>query len=102
VYLIDTDVVSEARKGDDANMGVRSFFADATRDNTARYLSAITVGELRQGVEMIRHRRDEVQARRLDRWLARVTSDDADAILPIDYETAEVWGRLRARHADRR
>jgi predicted nucleic acid-binding protein len=100
VYLVDTDVISEARKADNANIGVRSFFADAARDNAALYLSAITIGELRQGVEMIRHRGDEVQAQRLDRWLDRVTSDYADAILPFDYETAEVWGRLRAPHPE--
>jgi toxin FitB len=53
VYLVDTDVISEALKGDKANAGVRAFFKNAARDNTALYLSAITVGELRQGVERI-------------------------------------------------
>jgi predicted nucleic acid-binding protein len=96
VYLIDTDVISEARRGEKANAGVRAFFDGAARDNTALYLSAITIGELRQGVESIRHRGDAAQAGRLERWLGRLTHDYADAVLPFDGDMAQVWGRLRA------
>lgn len=95
MYLVDTDVISEARKGDKANSGVRAFFRNAMRDNAALFLSVITIGELRQGVEAIRHRGDKPQAARLERWLGRVTNDYADAILPFDEETAHIWGRLR-------
>ena len=59
------------------------------------YVSAITIGELRQGVERIRHRGDRSQAQRLEHWLLRVTSTYADRILPFDEETAHIWGRLR-------
>lgn len=95
MYLVDTDVISEARKGDKANAGVQSFFRDAARDDAALYLSVITIGELRQGVENIRHRGDKPQATRLERWLNRIMSEYANAILPFDQETAQVWGRLR-------
>lgn len=95
MYLVDTDVISEARKGEKANSGVRSFFRNAARDDYALFLSVITIGELRQGVEIIRHRGDRAQADRLERWLGRVTHDYADAILPFDDEAAHVWGRLR-------
>jgi len=100
VYLVDTDVISEARKGDKANAGVRAFFRDAARDNAALYLSVITIGELRQGVENIRHRGDKPQAARLERWLNRIMNDYADSILPLDLETAQVWGRLRVPHPE--
>ena len=73
MYLIDTDVISEARKGEKANPGVRQFFEDAARDNVPLYLSVITVGELRQGVEIVRRRGHESQARLLERWLDQVT-----------------------------
>lgn len=96
MYLIDTDVVSEARKGDKANAGVRAFFRDAARDGTALYLSVVTIGELRQGVESIRHRGDPTQAARLERWLDRVSTDFGDAVLSFDQDAAHVWGRLRA------
>jgi toxin FitB len=95
MYLIDTDVLSEARKEKKANAGVRQFFADADRDNVPMYLSAVTIGEMRQGVEIIRHRGDESQARVLERWLERVIDRFEDAILSFDQETAEIWGRLR-------
>ena len=100
MYLVDTDVISEARKGSKANAGVRSFLRDARRDGTALYLSVITVGELRQGVEKIRHRGDVPQARRLERWLERVTKDHTGAILSFDEEMAQAWGRLRVPNAE--
>ena len=100
MYLIDTDVISEARKGDKANAGVTAFFDNAIRDGVALYISAVTIGELRQGVEMIRHRGDQPQAERLELWLNRVTSDFADAILIFDDEIAQVWGRLRVPHPE--
>jgi predicted nucleic acid-binding protein len=98
VFLVDTDVISEARKGDKGNAGVREFFRNASQNNIALFLSAITIGEIRQGVENIRHRGDAAQAARLERWLDRLSVDYADAILPFDQETAQIWGRLRAPH----
>ncbi len=95
MYLVDTDVISEARKGDQGNAGVRAFFSRATQEGAELYLSAVTIGELRQGVERIRHRGDKLHAQRLEEWLLRVTSAYADRILPLDEETAHIWGRLR-------
>ena len=95
MYLIDTDVISEARKGKSAHSGVLHFFQTAASERAELYLSAVTIGELRQGVEAIRHRGDGVQAERLEQWLGRVTADFAEAILSLDLETAQVWGKLR-------
>jgi predicted nucleic acid-binding protein len=95
VYLLDTDVISEIRKGDKANLGVRAFFMDTCRESVDLYLSVVTIGELRQGVERIRHRGDEAQAKRLERWLKQVTLTYAESIIPFDEETAHIWGRLR-------
>lgn len=100
MYLIDTDVISEARKGVKANAGVRGFFASAVRESTPLYLSVITLGELRQGVERIRYRGDRAQASTLERWLQRVTAVYSDAIVPFEEETADIWGRLRVPHAE--
>ena len=96
MYLVDTDVISEARKERKANPGVRQFFEDADRDNVPMYLSAVTVGELRQGIESMRHRGDGAQARVLENWLVKVVERFDDAILSFDQEAAQVWGRLRA------
>jgi predicted nucleic acid-binding protein len=95
MYLIDTDVIGELRKGDNANIGVRSFFAETSSESVDLYLSVVTIGEMRQGVERIRHRKDHAQARRLARWLTQVTTTYAESILAFDEETAHVWGRLR-------
>jgi predicted nucleic acid-binding protein len=95
MYLIDTDVISEIRKGDKANPGVRAFFADMSRESVDFYLSVVTIGEMHRGVERIRHRGDDVQAKRLGRWLKQVTTTYTESILPFDEETAHVWGRLR-------
>jgi len=64
------------------------------------FLSAVTIGELRQGVETVRRRGDVAQSTRLARWLGTVTRDYADAILLFDEEIAQIWGKLRVPHAE--
>jgi predicted nucleic acid-binding protein len=53
------------------------------------------VGELRRGVELIRHRGDIEQAKRLEAWLTIVLEQFGENILAFDADTAQVWGRLR-------
>ncbi len=62
MFLVDTNVISEARKGLRADPGVLAFWAEAARNATPSFLSVITIGELRRGVDLIRHRGDEQQA----------------------------------------
>ncbi len=100
MYLIDTDVISEIRKGAKANPGVRKFFAGAAREEVPLYISVITVGELRQGVERIRYRGETAQAIELERWLEKVRADYSGNILPFDEDAADVWGRLRVPHSE--
>ena len=96
MYLVATDVISEARKRNKANRGVLAFFAALADNDTAIYVSAETIGELRRGVELIRHRNDLSQARELEAWLDAVCREFANCILNFDVETAQVWGKLRA------
>jgi len=100
VYLIDTNVISEARKGARANPGVMAFFGQAADRGDALFLSVITVGELRRGVELIRHRGDAQQALTLESWLTGVLDQYRQFILDFDVEAAQVWGRLRVPHAE--
>lgn len=100
MYLIDTDVISELRKKDRADAGVRDFFSKIHADQTPIYLSAVTAGELRRGIELIRHRGDLPQARQLESWLQKLLADYQDCILPLDTDSAQVWGRLRAPHPE--
>jgi len=98
MFLIDTNVISEARKGERADGGVREFFNSVERKGSGVFLSAITIGELRRGAALIRHRGDAAQADRLDQWLSAVLERYADKVLPFDHEVAQVWGRLRVPH----
>jgi toxin FitB len=100
VYLIDTNVISEARKKDKANAGVVAFFAQAAAEEQALYLSVVTVGELRRGVELIRHRGDAQQAALLEAWLQGVLGSFGEQVLPFDADAAQVWGRLRVPHPE--
>ncbi|MCK6388760.1 type II toxin-antitoxin system VapC family toxin [Zoogloea sp.] len=92
MYLLDTNVVSELRKGGRANPGLMAFFADLRAEDI--YLSVQTIGELRRGVENIRNRGDLPQADRLEAWLDVLTSDHASRILDFDLECAQLWGKL--------
>lgn len=100
MYLIDTNVVSEARKRAQANRGVIRFFEKAQTDDDALYLSVITIGEIRRGIELIRHRGDVRQARRLEGWLERILRDFEEHILEFAHDEAQVWGHLRVPHAE--
>ena len=96
MYLIDTNVISEARKKSRANPGVIDFFRRVASAGDPVYRSAITIGELRRGVELIRLRGDAEQARLLEDWLSAVLDHYADKVLDFDADAAQVWGRLRA------
>ena len=81
MFLIDTNVISEARKGRRADPGVQAFWADTARDDTPLFLAAVTIGELRRGVELIRHRGDQPQAQLLEQWLLEVLETYGDRVL---------------------
>lgn len=90
-YLLDTNVIAELRKGARANGKVRAWFA--TLDSDAIYLSVLTIGEIRRGIESLR-RRDVAAARALDAWVLRLVTEHDTRILPVDLPVVEEWGRL--------
>ena len=98
MYLIDTNVISEVRKKSKANKGVLRFFEQVTAQQTSIFLSVVTVGELRRGVELIRYRGDIPQAKLLERWLEELLTEFGESILDINHDIAQLWGRLRVPH----
>jgi predicted nucleic acid-binding protein len=90
-FLVDTNVVSELRKGRRTNPGVRGWFASV--DDVEVHLSVLVLGELRQGVDRLRLR-DPPAAAKLDRWLHELAESHAARVLPVDGAIAERWGRL--------
>ena len=100
MYLIDTNVISEVRKKSKANRGVWQFFQKAADNEEKLYISVVTIGELRRGVESIRHRGDFSQAEQLEIWLAALLAEYQDHILDINSDIAQLWGFLRAPHPE--
>lgn len=98
MYLIDTNVISELRKQARADPGVRKFFQIAAEQKARLYISAITIGELRRGVELIRYRGDLPQASLLENWLQTLLDSYSDHILDFTEVEAQVWGCLCAPH----
>jgi toxin FitB len=90
-FLLDTNVVSELRKGERCHPGVREWIRPVRSEDL--HVSVLTIGELRRGVESLR-RRDPPGARSIDSWLARLVRDQEDRILGVSREIAEEWGRL--------
>jgi len=98
-YLLDTNVIGELRKHSQANSGVQEFLQTAIEQEARIYISVITLGELRRGVELMRHRGDHLQANLLERWLQTVVDDYADHILDFTITEAQVWGSLCVPHS---
>jgi toxin FitB len=92
-FVLDTNIVSEARKGSRADAGVMRWLSSVAAGDL--YLSVLVIGEIRQGIEGLRGR-DPVQADHLEAWLSGLRRRYADRLLPIDLEIAEEWGRMNA------
>ena len=90
MYLVDTNIVSEARRGRREAVGwLRSV------DPAEIYLSVITVGEIVRGAELKR-RSDPVAAENLLGWLNVLRAHYGQRLLPISDAVAAEWGRLAA------
>jgi toxin FitB len=90
-YLIDTNVLSELRRSTPNAHVVRWMSA---RPATTLYLSVLTLGELRKGIEGLA---EGARKRRLLDWLeTELPAFFAGRILPIDHAVADRWGRLAA------
>jgi len=90
-YLIDTNIISEVRKGDKADSKVLTWWNEV--DDDELWISALVLGEIRQGIERSRQR-DPAKAKALEHWLGTLTRHFHDRALPVDPAVAEVWGRL--------
>lgn len=88
-YLLDTNVLSELRrKTPDA--AVLEWFARRTASTL--YLSVLTFGELRKGIEGVP---DAKRRMALTDWLETdLPAFFAGRILPVDAQVADRWGRL--------
>jgi len=90
-FLLDTNVISEIRKRERAHPNVARWVAGTPVKEIGT--SVIVLAEIRRGIELKR-RRDQEQARSLDRWFAEMRARLGDRVLPIDEPIAEAWAML--------
>ncbi|BDT66551.1 toxin FitB [Comamonadaceae bacterium OS-1] len=90
-YLVDTNVLSELRrKSPDA--GVLEWFAK--RPPVTLYLSVLTLGEIRKGVEGVA---DTLRRQALTDWLETdLPLFFTGRVLPVDVAVTDRWGRMVA------
>ena len=87
MYLLDTNVVSELRKGSRAHRGVRKWAEDLSAGNL--YLSAVSILELEIGILLVA-RRDRKQGEVLRTWMDKhVLPAFAGQVLPVDTVIAQ-------------
>ncbi len=92
-YLIDTNIISEIRKGSRCDGGVAAWYASVADDDL--FLSVLVLGEIRKGVELARPR-DPGKAVALERWLREVDTAFQGRVLGIDSAVSDQWGRMSA------
>lgn len=92
-YLIDTNIISEIRKGERCDAAVAAWWSTVSEEDL--WISALVIGEIRKGIELAR-RSDPQKAAALEVWLQALVTGFGDRILGVDAAVAEVWGRLNA------
>lgn len=90
-YLLDTNVLSEVRKGPRCDGTVAAWWSTISEADI--FVSVLTIGEIRKGIEKAR-RRDAQFAAALEAWLLRIVKNYRDRILTIDLDIVEEWGRM--------
>src|SRR5579872_2571370 len=90
-YLIDTNVISELVKKTPEKRVVDWF---KNIPNESLYISVLTIGEIRQGIEKIH---DQKKREKLSLWLEyEIPAWLEQRILSLDIHVMDQWGRIRA------
>ena len=92
-WLIDTNIISEIRKGARCDRHVGAWWAGVAAGEM--FLSVLVIGEIRRGIVFARDR-DPAKAAALEAWTADVVAAFAERILPITSAVADEWGRIAA------
>lgn len=95
-YLIDTNIISEVRKGPRCHPRVAAWYASL--DDEDIYLGVLVLGEIRKAIERARPNNPS-NARTLEEWLHTVINSFAERILPVDQSVADEWGRMSGKRA---
>jgi toxin FitB len=90
-YLLDTNVLSEMRKRSRADRRVTAFSEHV--GTRSIHTSWIVIAEMRRGAALAR-RRDPIQAKALDMWIAEVLESLGERVHPVDRPVAEKWADI--------
>lgn len=90
-YLVDTNVISEVRKGNRGNSRVISWWNSIQTSQI--YLSVLTLGELQRGVLALRQK-NKTQAQHLENWIVGLNRNFASRLVSIDKDAAMIWARI--------
>ena len=90
MFLLDTNVTSEVRKGSHCDANVANWYSEV--DESRLFISSLSIGEIRRGIELVRKRGDLPQANALENWLQTVMQLFSNRILDVDTTVAETWG----------
>ena len=93
-YLLDTNVLSELRKGVKASPKVRQWATSTVRSR--HFISVLSLGEIRKGIELLR-KKSPPQCAVFEQWIGRLQSDHDRDVLPITEAISDCWGRLMAK-----
>lgn len=88
-YLLDTNVVSELRKG--KPHGAILAWMDTLHPEQI-FLSAVTIGELQAGAELTR-KTDPAKAAEIENWL--MVTEGAFSVIAMDSACFREWARLK-------
>jgi predicted nucleic acid-binding protein len=92
-YLIDTNIISEIRKGNRCDRQVVAWYSSISDEDL--FLSTLVLGEIRKGVE-IACMLDADKVVALERWLEQVETAFGGRVLGVDSAVADRWGRMSA------
>ena len=65
-------------------------------DASELFVSVLSLGEIRNGIDRLKRRRDARQAQIVEQWLEHLKSDFADRFVTVTARVAERWGAINA------
>ncbi|MEI6072999.1 MAG: type II toxin-antitoxin system VapC family toxin [Verrucomicrobiae bacterium] len=89
-FLVDTNVLSESAKRQ-PDAGVMAWLRENEREI---YVSTITIGELRRGIERLP---EGARKTKLRHWLQALCDCMKGRVLAFSTSSAHVWGQLKAK-----
>jgi toxin FitB len=96
-FLLDTNVISEPLRPKPEGRVIDWI---ESIDEEILYLSVLTLGEIRKGVELMA---DSTRRSRIQRWLiSDLVMRFSGRILPVDLPAADRWGRFAGSSAARK